>query len=251
MRKIFLLIFYFLLYLLVSFAPIQAVDIPNDQVTGPFDMVLHQCGYVDQQCCILKDYQQDEIAIHNIFSLPVPLNAATTPVETVINLTVNNVFIPVVNKTQAILKDTFNLTEYNCFEGRVSGKDNSCVCVKEETLGLANLCSNLRSAEKSECLNCVNNEDGVWTGIGCLTTDFSAFIKDKVFGIGLGLAGAVSLLCIIYSAFMLQTSQGSPEKIKKAQELLTNCIIGLILIIFSVFILRLIGVTILKIPGFT
>ena len=38
--------------------------------------------------------------------------------------------------------------------------------------------------------------------------------------------------------------------LKKAQELITSCIMGLMLIIFSIFILRLIGVDILKIPGF-
>jgi len=68
---------------------------------------------------------------------------------------------------------------------------------------------------------------------------------------GIGLAGLIALLCIIYAAFMIQISSGNPERIKKAQELLTSCIMGLMLIIFSVFILRLIGVDILKIPGFT
>ena len=41
------------------------------------------------------------------------------------------------------------------------------------------------------------------------------------------------------------------EKIKKAQDLLTSCIMGLMLIIFAVFILRLVGVNILRIPGFS
>jgi len=49
---------------------------------------------------------------------------------------------------------------------------------------------------------------------------------------------------------MMQSSQGNPEKLKKAQEMITSCIMGLMLIIFSVFILKLIGVNILKIPGF-
>jgi len=86
--------------------------------------------------------------------------------------------------------------------------------------------------------------------MGCVYTDTKDFIEKTVFGLGIGLAGGFALLCIIYAAFMMQSSQGNPEKLKKAQELITSCIMGLMLIIFSVFILRLIGVSILKIPGF-
>ena len=57
-------------------------------------------------------------------------------------------------------------------------------------------------------------------------------------------------MCIIYSAYLIQFSRGNPERIKKAREYLTSCIMGLLLIIFSIFILRLIGVDILRIPGF-
>jgi hypothetical protein len=59
------------------------------------------------------------------------------------------------------------------------------------------------------------------------------------------------MLGIIFSAFQIQISQGNPEKIKKAREMLTSFVIGLLVIIFSVFILRLIGVDLLRIPGFS
>jgi len=85
--------------------------------------------------------------------------------------------------------------------------------------------------------------------LGCVPINLANFISNYLLGRMIGLAGLLSLLCIIYSVFMMQTSQGSNEKLKKAQELLTSCILGLIFIIFSVFILKLIGVNILKIPG--
>jgi hypothetical protein len=104
--------------------------------------------------------------------------------------------------------------------------------------------------EYCRCNSCVVS-NGYWSAIGCIKFDsFSGFISENVFPIAIGFAGLFAFLCIIYSAFMLQTSQGSPEKIKKAQENLTSCILGLMIIIFSVFILRLIGVSILRIPGF-
>lgn len=98
------------------------------------------------------------------------------------------------------------------------------------------------------CSAC-STDGGVWTGIGCLQMDTTKFIQTNVLGLGVGLAGVAAFICIIYSAFILQTSQGNPERIKKAREYLTNCIIGLLIIIGSIFLLRLVGVTILRIPG--
>jgi hypothetical protein len=47
------------------------------------------------------------------------------------------------------------------------------------------------------------------------------------------------------------TSQGNPEKVQAAREQLTSAIVGLLFIIFSLAILTIIGVDILKLPGFT
>ena len=105
-----------------------------------------------------------------------------------------------------------------------------------------------RTSDQTECTTCYQG-GGVWTGMGCVQGSMDRFISQTVFGWGVGLAGGMSLLCIIYAAFMMQSSQGNPEKLKKAQELITSCVMGLMLIIFSVFILKLIGVQIIKIPG--
>lgn len=116
---------------------------------------------------------------------------------------------------------------------------------------LKDFCDNQTSSfDKSNCSTCIKG-GGVWTGIGCVEGNLSSFIGKTIFGFGIGLAGGLALLCIIYSAFMMQSSQGNPERLKKSQEMLTSCIMGLMLIIFSIFILRLIGVNILKIPGFS
>lgn len=106
-----------------------------------------------------------------------------------------------------------------------------------------------KPSDRTSCQACANG-GGVYSGIGCIKTDLSQFVQETLFGLGIGLAGVLALLCIIYAAFQMQSSQGNPEKLKKAQELITSCIMGLMLIIFSVFILRLIGVNILRIPGF-
>jgi len=146
-----------------------------------------------------------------------------------------------------------------CVSGHASTSDPadpSCVCVPEtktsNTLtALYNFCYDHKNvSERKACWEGCALKGGIYTGLGCIQTDTKKFIEETVFGLGIGLAGMASLLCIIYAAFTMQSSQGNPEKIKKAQELLTSCIMGLIVIIFSVFILRLIGVSILRIPGF-
>ncbi|MBI2029265.1 hypothetical protein HYT02_02535 [Candidatus Gottesmanbacteria bacterium] len=118
------------------------------------------------------------------------------------------------------------------------------------------LCNAIKDPdEKSKCTTCIgNNEDnssaqGVWTGIGCIETGISQFIS-RFFSIGLGLAGGIALLFFIYGGFLVLTSQGNAEQVQQGREIITSAIAGLLLIIFSVFILRLISIDILKLPGF-
>lgn len=132
----------------------------------------------------------------------------------------------------------------------IQGSGGSCQCV--ESVGSGALCKKYLSSGTTEygsCESC-SVKGGVWTAGGCFYTNPSLLISENILPWGLGVAGSLSLLCISYAAFILQTSRGNPERIKKAREYLRACITGLLLIIFSVFILQLIGVTILRIPGF-
>ncbi|MFW5703630.1 MAG: pilin [Patescibacteria group bacterium] len=176
-----------------------------------------------------------------------------------------------------------------CMDNKEAVEDESlpgsCYCSSTALPGLnslTNLCYRLeRESERIQCFECLgyeiagevtdkyrinlpdswygevydlrrtDEEGGIWTGIGCMKTSLSGFIEETVFGIGIGIAGIVALGCIIYSAILYQTSAGNNEKLESAQEMMKSCIIGLILIIFSTFILRVIGVDILRLPGFT
>lgn len=129
---------------------------------------------------------------------------------------------------------------------------NECQC-KTNPFKLQELCRKIGepgkvSTERNRCE--LNSTHAVWTALGPIDFTLQGFIQNTLVGWGIGLAGVITLLCIIYSAFTLQISGGNPEKIKKAKERLTACVVGLLLIIFSVFILKLIGVDILQIPGF-
>jgi hypothetical protein len=66
----------------------------------------------------------------------------------------------------------------------------------------------------------------------------------------LGIGGGVSLLLFIYSGFIYTTSAGNPEKVQAAKENFTAAAGGLLVLIFSVFLLEYFGVRLLVLPGF-
>ncbi len=89
------------------------------------------------------------------------------------------------------------------------------------------------------------------TAIGCIPVlstkeAFLSFVLKWAVGIG----GGIAFLLIIYAGFMIMTSAGNPERLKAGQELLTSAISGLILLIFSIVILKIIGVDILGLNSF-
>ncbi|MBU1326602.1 pilin [Patescibacteria group bacterium] len=95
---------------------------------------------------------------------------------------------------------------------------------------------------------CADNKS-VNTAIGCIPTDPQGFIT-KFLSLAVGLGGGIAFLLIIFGGFQIMTSAGNPEKLAAGKELVSAAISGLLLIVFSLFLLRLIGYTIFKIPGF-
>lgn len=87
------------------------------------------------------------------------------------------------------------------------------------------------------------------TAVGNISTQPYKFVQDLL-TIFLSLSGGIALLLIIFSGYKYMTSQGNPEKLQGAKETLTSAIVGLLFIIFAMVILQLIGVDILRIPGF-
>ncbi|MBI2613959.1 MAG: hypothetical protein HYW62_04245 [Candidatus Levybacteria bacterium] len=88
------------------------------------------------------------------------------------------------------------------------------------------------------------------TAIGQISTEPQGFVR-SIFTLVLGLAGGIALILIMVSGYKFMASQGNPEAVKSATETLTSAIVGLLFIIFSFVILQIIGVDILKIPGFS
>lgn len=103
-------------------------------------------------------------------------------------------------------------------------------------------------SQQGTCESCAAIE-GVWTAIGCIPATQSGLFS-KIFTLGLSMAGGIAFLLILFGGFQILTSAGNPEQLNEGRELVSSAVAGLLLIIFSVFLLRLVGYDILRIPGF-
>ena len=100
-------------------------------------------------------------------------------------------------------------------------------------------------------VKCTGDNTGINTAIGCIHVlgTPEAFLAD-ILKWAVGIGGGIAFLLVLYASFMIMTSTGNPDRLKAGQELLTSAISGLILLIFSIFILRFIGVDILGLCKF-
>ncbi len=90
----------------------------------------------------------------------------------------------------------------------------------------------------------------VRTAIGNMSVTPEGFVK-SLFEFMLMLATFGGLIIIIYSGYIIMMSRGDKEKIAAARETLTSAIVGLLFIVLSIVILEIIGVDILRLPGFS
>jgi hypothetical protein len=111
------------------------------------------------------------------------------------------------------------------------------------------ICISIHAPEVPANLLC-NGGSGINTAIGCIPVQNTQELTKFLLSWGLGIAGGIALLLITYAGFLIMTSQGNPQRLQAGKELLTAALSGLLLIIFSATLLRLIGVDILGIPGF-
>lgn len=91
-----------------------------------------------------------------------------------------------------------------------------------------------------------NGGDCVNTPIGCIPTEGGAFAR-WILGVGIELGILVAALLIIIGGFQVVSSTGDPERLADAKSRITAAVAGLLFILFSVIILRIIGVEIIGI----
>ena len=106
----------------------------------------------------------------------------------------------------------------------------------------------------NDCYACLYDTSGLeqkgnyWTVFGCLSTRPEKFVKSTL-TIVFGAAGGIAFLAVLAGSAIILTSSGNPQRIQLGKDMITSSIFGLLLIVFSVFLLRIVGFDILKIPG--
>lgn len=87
------------------------------------------------------------------------------------------------------------------------------------------------------------------TDLGCIPNDPAGFAA-KIYTSGLSIISAVAVISIIYGGYLMLTSSGSPEQVKKGRSYILYAVIGLLFAVLNLVFIRVIAVDIFQIPGF-
>lgn len=126
------------------------------------------------------------------------------------------------------------------------------------------------STQYNQCIKCYQAAPvgtRVWTAIGCVNAGFPGGgpgLAGPNLGLGGGVGGiegtfigqilgwatilgaGIAFLMAVFGGFQITTAAGDPKRVKAAQEMITAAIMGLLLIVFSIFLLNLIGFNVLS-----
>ncbi len=122
-------------------------------------------------------------------------------------------------------------------------------------------CSLLPPKEADQCRECMYEgtdendytkpKGQVWTGLGCVKIKTTGDLFGEAFKILSNIIGGIAMLLLIYASILFMVSGGDAEKIKKAKSILTAVITGILFVIFSIMIMKFIGLTLLELPTLT
>jgi len=93
-------------------------------------------------------------------------------------------------------------------------------------------------------------EHTYYTVLGCFSTNPADYVQ-QLLTIVFSMAGGIAFLAVLAGSVIVLTSSGNPERLKDGKDMIVSSILGILIILFAIFLLRVVGVDILNIPGFT
>lgn len=121
----------------------------------------------------------------------------------------------------------------------------ACVCEEPGYVPVTNEDGNFCTQQGYGALT---SDPRIDTALGCIPVKMDKFIV-WLLPILFSISGGIAFLLMVYGFILITTSKGDPKAVQAARETITSAITGLLISIFAIFILRLIAVDILKIPG--
>ena len=88
-----------------------------------------------------------------------------------------------------------------------------------------------------------------WTPLGCVDTNAGGFVQ-VILRFVISLAGGLGFIAFLWGGFQLITASGDPGKIAGGKNTIYGAMGAIILLVFAVFLLQFIGISILGLPGF-
>lgn len=87
----------------------------------------------------------------------------------------------------------------------------------------------------------------LYTAFGCIPIGNMNLVIAFIYSAGIRIAGGVAFIIIVLASIQILTSKGDPEKLSSGRQMLNSAIIGLLLLVFSIVLLRVIGQDVLGI----
>ena len=126
-------------------------------------------------------------------------------------------------------------------------------CQSNLICSLANICVVPAAANPDRFCDSEGNPTHVNTGIlntaiGCITVSDPGGMVAFYLRWGMGIIGGLAFVMVIYSSYLIIVSQGDRNRITQGKRLLGAAIIGLLLFLFSAYLLYYLGYNVLGIP---
>jgi len=102
-----------------------------------------------------------------------------------------------------------------------------------------------------ENLKCFgSSSQGINTAIGCIPIGNREAFLAWILSWAIGISGGIAILFAARAGFYILTPAGNPDKIAAGKELIEASIAGILFLVLSTLILKIIGVNLFNLPGF-
>jgi hypothetical protein len=114
------------------------------------------------------------------------------------------------------------------------------------------VCGNTRFIQftRPESTLCIYGDDGILslqTALGCINIQSFERLAAQILQLSTGIVGGMGLISIAFGALQIIFSAGDPKRIQSGKNLISSSIGGILFLIFSTVMLRVIGINILRV----